>query len=56
MFYQIFLSPQVKRCMIIGYKFGICQLPQEFLNDLNHSLVFSLLGKIKSLFILAKNS
>ena len=40
--------------MIIGYKFGIYQLPQEFLNDLNHSLVSSLLGKMKILLILAK--
>ena len=29
MFYQIFLSPQVKRCAIITYKHGIYELPQE---------------------------
>ena len=26
-FYQIFLSPQVKRCAIITYKHGIYELP-----------------------------
>ena len=34
MFYQIFLSPQVKRCAIISYKHGIYELPHEFPNDL----------------------
>ena len=34
MFYQIFLSPQVKRCAIITYKHGIYELPHELLNDL----------------------
>ena len=34
MFYQIFLSPQVKRCVIITYKHRIYELPQEFPNDL----------------------
>ena len=34
MFYQIFLSPQVKRCAIITYKHGIHELPDEFPNDL----------------------
>ena len=29
MFHQIFLSPQVKRCAIITYKHGICELPHE---------------------------
>ena len=29
MFYQIFLSPQVKQCAIITYKRGICELPNE---------------------------
>ena len=32
MFYQIFFSPQVKRCAIINYKHGIYMLPHEFLN------------------------
>ena len=40
MFYQIFLSPQVKRCAIITYKHGIYELPHELPNDLR------LLGKI----------
>ena len=34
MFYQIFLSPQVKRCAIITYKHGIYKMPHELLNDL----------------------
>ena len=34
MFYQISLSPQVKRCMIITYKRGIYELRQELQNDL----------------------
>ena len=33
-FYQIFLSPQVKRIAIINNKHGIYELPQELLNDL----------------------
>ena len=32
-FYQIFLSPQVKRWAIITYKNGICELPHELPND-----------------------
>ena len=34
MFYQIFLSPQVKRWAIITYKHGIYQLPHKLPNDL----------------------
>ena len=34
MFYQIFLSPEVKRCAIITYKHDIYELPHELLNDL----------------------
>ena len=34
MFYQIFFSPQVKRCAIITYKRGIYDLPHELPNDL----------------------
>ena len=34
LFYQIFLSPQVKQCAIISYKHGIYELPNELLNDL----------------------
>ena len=33
MFYQIFLSPQVKRWAIITYKHGIYELCHELLND-----------------------
>ena len=34
MFYQIFLSTQVKRWAIITYKHGIYELPHELPNDL----------------------
>ena len=34
MFYQIFISPQVKQCVIITYKHGIQKLPHELPNDL----------------------
>ena len=34
MFYQIFFSPQVKRCIIITYKHGIYLLPHDLPNDL----------------------
>ena len=39
MFYQIFLSPQVKRCAIITYKPGIYELPLELPNDLRHRML-----------------
>ena len=35
MFYQIFLSPQVKRSAIITYKYGIDEFPHALPNDLN---------------------
>ena len=34
MFYQIFLSPQVKQIVIISNEHGIYELPHELLNDL----------------------
>ena len=34
MFYQLFLSPQVKRWAIITFKNGIYQLPDELPHDL----------------------
>ena len=34
MFYQIFLSPQAKRCAIITYKHGKYELPHDLPNDL----------------------
>ena len=34
MFYQIFLSPQVKRWAVITYKQGMYELPHELPNDL----------------------
>ena len=33
-FYQIFISPQVKWCTIITYKYGIYEWPDKLLNDL----------------------
>ena len=39
MFYQIFLSPQVKRCAIITYKHGIYDLPHELRNDLKFRIL-----------------
>ena len=41
MFYQIFLSPQVKQCAIVTYKHGVHELPDKF-------------TKIKVLLILVK--
>ena len=38
MLYQIFFSPQVKRCAIITYKHGIYELPHELPNDLSQDL------------------
>ena len=40
MFYQIFLSPQVKGCAIITYKHGIYELPHELRKDLRLILLF----------------
>ena len=34
MFYEIFLSPQVKRCAIVYYKDGTCELPHKLSDDL----------------------
>ena len=34
LFYQIFLSPQVKQWATITYKHGIYELPHELPNDL----------------------
>ena len=34
MFYQTFLSPQVKRCATVTYKHGIYEFPDELPNDL----------------------
>ena len=39
MFYQIFLSPQVKRWTIITYKHGIYELGHELLNDLRQKIL-----------------
>ena len=39
MFLQMFLSPQVKQCLIITYKHGIYELPHELPNDLGLTLL-----------------
>ena len=41
MFYQSFLSPQVKGYANITYKHGICEFPEELPNDLR----LKILGK-----------
>ena len=40
MFEQVFLSPQVKRCMIITYRHGM----YKFSRELPHDLKFRILG------------
>ena len=47
MFYQIFLSPQVKRWVIIAYKHDIYELPNELPSPR---------AKTEVLLILAENS
>ena len=65
MFYQIFFSPQVKRCAIITYQYGMYELTHELPNDLrftqeslktpqNNRPVPSPPAKMKILLILAK--
>ena len=61
MFYQIFLSPQVKRWAIITYKHGIYEVPHELPNDLRLRKLgiirkVSKLDRMKVLLILAENS
>ena len=53
MFYQIFLSPQVKRSAIISHKYGIYELPHELPNDLR---LEDLPAKIETFLMLGKNS
>ena len=55
MFYQISLSPQVKRWAIITYKPGIYELPHELLNYLR-LLDLRKLGNIRKLSKLHKLS
>ena len=43
MFYQIFLSPQVKRWAIITYKHAIYELPHKLPKDLRLIIYFILL-------------
>ena len=37
LFFQIFISPQVKQCAIITYKHGIYELPHELQSNLRSS-------------------
>ena len=46
MFWQIFLSQQVKRWAIITYKHGIYELPHELPNDLR----LRILGNIRKVY------
>ena len=39
MFYQIFLSPQVKQWVIITYKHDIYEFPHELPNDLRFRIL-----------------
>ena len=39
MFYQIFLSPEVKQSTIISNKKGVYKLPHELPNDLRHRIL-----------------
>ena len=47
MFYQIFFSPQVKRCVIVTYKNVIYELPNELPNDFRIKLLRSALCHMK---------
>ena len=57
--FQMFLSQQVKRKVIITYENGKYELTDEFPNDVrtpwNYKLVPGLLLKMKILSILARN-
>ena len=64
MFYQIFFTPQLKRCTIITNKHGytscrtkeIRKYQESLKTPYNNSLVSSLPSKMKILLILAKIS
>ena len=49
MFYQVFFSPQVKRCAIIAYKHDIYELRHELPNDLRFRVLgnFEILESLK---------
>ena len=49
MFYQIFLSPQVKQSTIISNEHGIYELPQELPNELKLRKDLRKLGKIRKI-------
>ena len=50
MFYQILLSPQVKRSIITSNKNGIYKLPKDFMNNLRLRII----GKIRKISKLAR--
>ena len=58
MFYQVFLSPQVKQSTIISNKHGIYELPHELPNDLRlgklRKVDVSKLGKVRTISKLHK--
>ena len=43
MFYQVFLSPQVRRCAVNTYKHGIYELPDDLRLRISES--YKILGK-----------
>ena len=47
MFYQIFLSLLAKQCAVITYKFGICELSHELLNEIRRNKDLRKLGIIR---------
>ena len=49
MFYQIFISPQVKRSAIISNKQGVYELPHELPNDRKKRLLIEKKKKKKKL-------
>ena len=49
MFYQIFLSPQVKRYAIITYEHGIYVLPYELPNSLRKLVNIRKVSKLHSM-------
>ena len=55
MFYQIFLSPQVKRIVIVSNKYGIYELPHELPIDLRLRESEKDLEKLENLTKLGNN-
>ena len=51
MFHQIFFSPQVKRCAMFTYKYGVYVFTHEFSNDLRLRILrnYEISGILKTL-------